>query len=100
MPAIKYCIILLKFTNMDEIKIDKKIAPPKGGTGRRRIYPFDKMNVGDSFHISIENRKNNNLNYLRNSLLGSANSWANRHRKDYRFITKIQEAGVRIWRIK
>ena len=37
-----------------EIKIEKGIAIPPQTPGRRRIYPFHEMDVGDSFAVSVD----------------------------------------------
>ena len=48
-----------------EIKIDKGIPVPQLTSGRRRIYPFHAMDVGDSFAVVVGADRNSGV-VLRN----------------------------------
>ena len=67
-----------------EIKIEKGIAPPTARRGRRMKYPWDKMEVGDSF-------------LGRRSVSGSAAIQA--RKRDWEFVTSVEGDGRRVWRI-
>jgi len=73
------------------IKIDKRVAIPPDGKGRKSKYPFSSMQVGDSFEVS---------DVKKNTLLGAAKAWASRHNKKAVFTIRHHEGTTRIWRIK
>jgi hypothetical protein len=68
-----------------DFKIDKDIpAPP------RLKYPFDIMEVGDSFSLpSSEAIRVGNL----------ARAWGKRHNANAKFMVRVGDDGARIWRI-
>ncbi len=75
-------------------EIEKGIPIPnqyRGGTKRK--YPFNDMEVGDSFLVLCSKKRSKNVSA---SLKGST-----RRTKDMSFITRYisTEGGVRIWRI-
>lgn len=77
------------------IKIEKGIPVPSKKLGRKRIYPFDQMNVGDSF--SFEAAKST-------SVYVSAKNFATASGKNWKFTVRREgrRAGTdiaRIWRI-
>jgi hypothetical protein len=83
---------------MKPIKIEKNIQIPKSkGAGAPLKYPFNKLNIGDSFFIPFN--KDSKLN-LGNSLRISAILWAKRNNPKIRFTTRSSNGGIRIWRIK
>jgi len=73
-------------------KIEKEIKRPKPGTCRK--YPFNKMEVGDSFIIG---------EYTREAMCrcsNAARNWAKKVENGYRFsVRKTEDGNVRIWRI-
>jgi hypothetical protein len=79
-------------------KIEKGIEPvnPNGGKlGKPRIYPFDKMEIGDSFFV-----ESNNVNQTRNSLGACCYNYVKRNDPEKKFMVRKVEGGVRVWRIK
>ena len=70
------------------IKVQKGIPVPEGD-GRPRVYPFDRMKVGDSFVLSAEESK---LESRRQSVLNSA------RRQGVKITTRIESGKVRVWR--
>lgn len=62
---------------------------------QRRSYPFEEMEVGDSFFVGFEEGNPNNV---RAAVYSSASSYGSRHNK--RFATRIQGDGVRVWRTR
>lgn len=73
-------------------KIDKNIPVPVGGSGTSTIYPFAKMKVGDSFLVSNADR----------GLHNRARAAASQHGRRYKmkFITRMMDNGLRVWRVK
>ena len=73
-------------------KVEKAVKPFKPITarvGRRPIYPFGSMEVGDSFLVKqIENAQT-----ARNS------AWAYGKNHGRKFTARTVENGLRIWRI-
>jgi len=82
---------------MEDIKIESGVAMPKFRHSTARKYPFKDMNVGDSFFIPADNKKD----MLRMS--GSVSAcWAafkKNHKKDWVFRTNKVDGGIRVWRI-
>ena len=72
------------------IKIDKNIPIPSK-EGRPNKYPFEVMDVGDSFELK---------NTTKTTVLNAANSWAKRHNKKVKFAIRYdkQKRTLRIWR--
>jgi hypothetical protein len=68
------------------IKIEKNVPMP---TARftKKIYPFSEMEVGDSFLA-----KNG-------TVARAANGFSKYHKNGWRFATRKEGEGVRIWRI-
>jgi hypothetical protein len=74
------------------IKIEKNVpVPPK--EGRPNKYPFESMDVGDSFELK---------GVPKTTALNSANSWASRHNKKAKFIIRYDKETkiLRLWRTK
>ena len=74
-----------------EIKIEKGVpVPPKSRNGGRKLkYPFDQMEVGDSFAA----------NAPQNTVLSSARAYARRN-PGMTFTTReIDKKSCRVWRI-
>jgi len=72
------------------IKIDKKIPIPETRQGRKSLYPFESMKVGDSFEVSVDDRT---------TLGNSARQWAQRKKNGFKFTTSAVGKKVRIWRV-
>lgn len=78
---------------MSKIKIDKGVPIPKAELGRNRKYPWDELQVGDSFFVPGKTR-------------ATFNGFASRFKKTHgihftlRTVTENDIKGVRIWRIK
>lgn len=73
------------------IKIDKKVPIPTKRSGRKSIYPFSDMKIGDSFEIKINDRT---------AVGNAARQWAQREGNGYKFTTSAVGDKVRIWRIE
>lgn len=84
---------------MEEFKIDKDVPKPlKRSKGKKANYPFDKMEVGDSFFVSI--KEGDNISKVQALVASSAKYYVLRNRLDVKFSTRTMVGGVRIWRIK
>ena len=73
---------------MNEFKIEKNVPIPER-FGRCKRYPFEKMEVGDSFLAPLDQIE---------SARQSSYYWARKHGRKYK--TQRQENGFRIWRIE
>lgn len=86
---------------MSEIKIEKGIPiPPPSNGGRAPKYPFEGMEIGDSFTIpltGIMHEKGGDMAF--NRVKGAAVRWMNKHGGEYRVRTRREEGVVRCWRV-
>jgi len=69
------------------MKIDKNIPIPQ----RMLVYPWDKMDVGDSILVPVNKG---------NSALSSAKQWSKKYLKGMSYCIRKVEDGHRIWRTK
>lgn len=60
-------------------------------------FPFNKMQVGDSFLVPIEDQEQAAVGP---SIYSAANSYNNTHGTKIKMSTRKVEGGVRVWRIK
>ncbi len=67
-----------------DIQIEKGVPLEKGGN---RKYPFQDMEIGDSFFI-IERPS---------TVQTCASQYGSRNKK--KFVTKVMNGGVRVWRV-
>lgn len=74
------------------IKINKGIEMPKTTQGRPSKYPFEKMEVGDSFEYP--------KGIYKGSLLSAAKNWAKRNNKKWDFSVRTIDGKFRLWRTK
>jgi len=90
-------------------QIEKNIPAPLGRgqarraqAGRNGIYPFESMEVGDSFVAPRDMGMHKYGGCARqNSILASARGWAKRHAPETRFsVYIIDKSTVRCWRVK
>ena len=72
-------------------KIEKNIPIPGKGAG----YPFDEMEVGDSFL----DKKSKGTSNVHGSIKCWRTSRKNTEKADWKFITRKVPEGVRVWRI-
>ena len=84
------------------IEIESGIPIPVKGTtrgspiaGRKAIYPFRDMAVGDSFFVPVKNGKT--PQQTRNGITGTISYHTKTH-PGRRFVSRIVEGGVRFWR--
>jgi len=75
------------------ITIDKNISIPVSHNHKK--YPFDEMEIGDSFYVEANGSQ---LNSVQTKLKSAASHWMVRNRKSYLFVTRRQGDGIRIWR--
>jgi hypothetical protein len=84
------------------IEIESGIPIPVRGTfrgnsnsGRKAMYPFGDMAVGDSFFVPVKNGRT--PAQTRNSITGAISYHTKAH-PGRRFVSRIVEGGVRFWR--
>lgn len=71
--------------------IEQGVPMPNTDTnGKRSKYPFQDMQVGDSFFIAGGKSA---------GLAATARNWAVRNRVQHRFLVRTVEGGVRVWRV-
>lgn len=78
----------MKNQNNGEFKIEKEIPIPDFAFSRSK-YPLKDMKIGDSFFVSSES-----LNGARSSCYNFS-----KIHKDYKFITRKENDGCRVWRV-
>lgn len=69
--------------------IDEDRPIPEPGRGRRGKYPFAKLNIGESFAVSLAQGEN---------ARAAAGVWKQRH-PGWDYCTRKSAAEYRIWRI-
>lgn len=82
------------------IKIDHDIPPPatyKNGKQIKTKYPFPFMKVGDSF---LKKCKASEMPKVTKLLIIYSQNWRTIHNPKWRFTTKKESNGIRIWRTK
>ena len=78
---------------MIEIEKGVPLSPKRGFEG---VYPFPRMDVGDSFLVTVAPDE---VAYkVRNRIASAAHAWGRAH--DAKFATRIIQAGVRVWRVE
>lgn len=77
---------------INDFKIEKNIPLPQNVT-KKKLYPFEKMLVGDSFFIKLETTKK--LNSKRSTLRTLAY-----RQNPKKFTVRQVDGGLRCWRIK
>lgn len=70
------------------VKIEKDVAMPGGLRFGARTYPFDQMEVGDSFLCN---------GFERHKLTSAAHSWGRVHQQ--KFSVRKTAEGYRCWRV-
>jgi hypothetical protein len=75
---------------MTKVKVDKGVPMPESNLGRPIKYPWNEMEVGDSFIIKTED-------YLS---VRSNISYRNNVHRDRHFVIRKIEDGYRVWRDK
>jgi len=78
---------------MEEIKIEKNVPLPTREWTEKK-YPFDKMEIGDSFSAGEY------TNVLAIGVRGSAQWYVNKTKSDKKFSVKKCDGKVRCWRIQ
>jgi len=71
------------------MQIEKNVPAPKSTRGRTSKYPWDKMQVNDSIAIDDPDQHHN--------ARSSAAQYGARHNK--KFVSKVVDGVMRIWRV-
>ncbi len=80
------------------ITIDKNIPIPEDKRSRFEEFPYNQMEVGDSFRI--EAKDGQTIVSLQSGLSQNAKHWAKKTNSSFLFRTAMEGEGVRIWRIR
>lgn len=72
-------------------KIEKSIPIPEARGRRAKKYPFEQMEVGDSFFVPLEEGKSPSAIH--------ASIATAKHRLGINLTTAREEGGIRVWRI-
>ncbi len=77
-------------------RIDKGVPLPKSaqkGGGRKPVYPFGRMEVGDSFFVPLTKATPHRI-------YNTAYQYTKRHGGSPKFKVRVVEGGCRCWRVK
>ena len=77
--------------NEDKYKIEKNIKIPKRKGGYSSKYPWDEMEIGDSFLFTKD---------IKSGSIYSLVSQSNAKRSPKHFAAREVDGGIRIWRTK
>jgi len=81
---------------MEEFKIEKNIPIPSKNPGSHKKYPFEKMEVNDSFIICDKYTKEEMAR-----VSSRARGWSQYWNKEYKFtLRKTEDNKIRIWIVK
>lgn len=75
------------------IPVEKGVPIPTARRVIASVYPFDKMEIGDSFFVATNNKKG------RNSSIASA-AYLHAKQLGRKFTTRTVEGGMRVWRLQ
>lgn len=73
------------------IKIDSGIPVPASNAGRKPKYPFEEMDVGQSFFEAGDSGE------LQKNAISSVSYFRRKH-PDMRFTVRRVDGGIRVWR--
>lgn len=80
-----------------EYKIEKNIPIPRAKTCTVSLFPWEKMEIGDSFLIKCENNKKM-INHKRSSVRSSISTFNKKHNANIKIITRNIDGNLRVWR--
>ena len=86
----------MKAKDFSEIKIEKGIPLVKKMRGFGNEYPWDKMEIGDSFHITMP--EGGKISSFQSGIAKNARFYFLYNNKQYKFTTRKDRDGVRVWR--
>ena len=70
--------------------------PPQSTPLRKMKYPFNRLNVGDSFVYPVTSP--DDVEAVQNRLQSAAANWG--RSRGMRFVTRRVTQGIRVWRVK
>ena len=70
--------------------------PPQSQPLRKTKYPFNRLNVGDSFVFPVATDEDREA--IQNRLQSAAANWG--RSRGMRFVTRRVTQGIRVWRVK
>ena len=84
----------MKKEEESKFEIEKGVPLKKNHT----TYPFDKMEIGDSFYIPIGDHRK--IQSVHTMICTASRMYCLTEKQDKKFTTVKDENGVRVWRIK
>ncbi len=85
-----------KIANGHVYKVDKGVPLTRKKMDLAR-FPFDKMNVNDSFLVPKEDQPPEKV---RLSIFTAVKSFNAHHGKAHKIATRMEDGGLRVWRVK
>lgn len=76
-----------------EPEVDRAIPLPTKEMSNYK-YPFNKMKVGESFHVDCDGPSGKTARRVRSAAANYGK------RNGCKFITRAEEGGIRVWRLK
>lgn len=82
------------------VRVEKGVPMPAARNQTKDLYPFSKMEVGDSFELCIESK--NLRNKTQSYVLACAKRYAIRHDPMFKLTSRLSPDGktVRFWRCR
>lgn len=81
-------------------KIEKNIPiTNKAGRKKSLLFPFDEMEVLDSFYVYLDENEYKDISSLRSTITKEISRYVKQN-PDTKFKTSADETGIRVWRIK
>lgn len=77
-------------SQQQKFKIER-VPMPKDGRGAKGKYPFEKMQVGESFFVDNITK--------RSSAITAANAYGKKHSPEWKFASRLEGKGFRIFRV-
>tara|TARA_R100001377_G_C3082110_1_gene72796 strand:+ start:232 stop:495 length:264 start_codon:yes stop_codon:yes gene_type:complete len=85
---------------MEDFIIDKGIPLPDDMRGGRALYPFDKLDTGDSIFFPL--KEGDNAKRMKNRLSQATRTFGKKQEPERHFVLRYrlenEISGVRIWR--
>ena len=85
---------------MEDFIIDKGIPLPDDMRGGRSLYPFDKLDTGDSVFFPL--KEGDNAKRMKNRLSQASRTFGKKQEPERHFVLRYrlenEVSGVRIWR--
>lgn len=79
--------------------IEKNVPLQKRKSPQSRYYPFEKMEIGDSFEVKLD-KSFRNFKSMRSSIITGSIQFSERNGLDWKFKSRAtSENTIRLWRV-